>query len=88
MFDIKLEQMTATLWMDHRDYEVAYKNGVSALTPGFNKLTYSQAVELIGQFYRLRPSVSKYEIKQFDACIKQIMFAFGPEFEERHKYPA
>lgn len=84
MFDTPLEQATADVWIDRREYEVIYKNGVTSLNTGFNHLTYDSAVELITQYHRLRASVSHYEIKRFDTAFKGIMYAFGPEFCERH----
>ena len=82
MFDKSLEDLIVTIYLATNSMPAANENGLT-LERSFS-LTYAEAVELLNKMKRLLPGVPKYQIKMFRSVMKQICFAFGPEFDNRH----
>ena len=83
MFERKLEEMEATVFVDDYSAEACSHNGIP-LTPGPHHLSYVEAVALVLRMEHLFLSVPRYQQQRFYAMANQIRNAFGPEFWERH----
>ena len=84
MFERKLEDVKTTIYFDERCSEAARINGLHDCCHGSKAFTYTEAVEFVERGKRLLKGCRKHDIKKFKAIINQVVFAFGPEFEELH----
>ncbi len=79
--------MEATIIIEKEMYNIigAQNVGLSncGLVVGMNTLTFSEAIDVIGQFDKALLSCPKYLRKRVLATRNQIVYSFGPEMEER-----
>jgi hypothetical protein len=87
MFECSIEQLAVSIWIDQREKDILDQYGfMSDFSAGNNRIDYQCAVSLINRYYDARPSVTyKTNLKRFDSAFRRIMYAFGPEFLERHE---
>jgi len=84
MFDQELENMTATVFFEHKDVAILDQYGVAIFEYGQRTMGYSEAADLVEKMKRLIVSIPKRLLPRYRACMNSIRFAFGPEFCEKH----
>ena len=84
MFEQALEEMTATVFFEHKDVSVLDQAGVAVFQYGSRKLTYPEAVALVEKMKHCMAGVPKRLLPRYLACMNSIRFAFGPEFCDKH----
>ncbi len=84
MFEQELEDMTATVFFEHKDVSVLDQAGVAVFQYGSRKLDYAEAAALVEKMKHCMAGVPKRLLPRYRACMNSIRFAFGPEFCERH----
>jgi hypothetical protein len=65
--------------IDYKSLQAVNENGMS-MRAAF-ELDESNAIKLLIDMKKLLPFVAKYQYKRFRSVMKQICFAFGPEFD-------
>lgn len=81
MFEVRFEEMTATVFVEEGAAGMAYRYGAAEVQPGVNKLRSAEGLALIRKLDRLQAGVPKHLHKKWRALRNQICFAFGPEME-------
>lgn len=84
MFDQELENMTATVFFEHKDVAILDQYGVAKFGYGQRTMGYSEAADLVEKMKRLIVGVPKRLLPRYRACMNSIRFAFGPDFCEKH----
>ena len=84
MFEQAIEDMTATVFIEHKDVSVLDQAGVAVFQYGSRKLTYPEAVALVEKMKHCMAGVPKRLLPRYRACMNSIRFAFGPEFCDKH----
>ena len=84
MFERELEEMTATVFFEHKDVAILDQFGVSKFQYGSRTMDYTEASALVEKMKHLMVGIPKRLLPRYRACMNSIRFAFGPEFCEKH----
>ena len=83
MFDISLNQMKASVWVDEREVSVAFQHAALDLTQGFNVVMWADAEQIARKIDRALISGVPYKtnIRRLKVLRDSFIMAFGPEGE-------
>ena len=68
--------------IDYKCLQAVNENGMN-MKAAF-EVNENGAIEILNDMKKLLNSVPKYQYKQFRSVMKQICFAFGPDFDSAH----